>query len=29
MTDGVFKNATGTQDKKMVLIEGANHIETY
>lgn len=29
MTEGVFEKATGTEDKKLVLIPGANHIETY
>lgn len=29
MTEEVFANATGTQDKQLVLIEGATHIETY
>ena len=29
MTDDFFKKATGTQDKKIVYIKGANHIETY
>lgn len=29
MTDDVFAKATGTTDKKLVLIPGANHIETY
>ena len=29
MTEGVFEKATGTEDKKLVLIPGATHIETY
>lgn len=29
MTDDFFKKATGTDDKKVVYIKGANHIETY
>lgn len=29
MTEGVFEKATGTDDKELVLIEGAQHIETY
>lgn len=29
MTDDLFKKATGTDDKKVVYIEAANHIETY
>lgn len=29
MTDDFFKKATGTDDKKIVYIKGANHIETY
>jgi len=29
MTDEAFPKATGTQDKKLFLIEGARHIETY
>lgn len=29
MTDEAFPLATGTQDKKLFLIEGAKHIETY
>ncbi|WP_164683877.1 alpha/beta hydrolase [Streptococcus hyointestinalis] len=29
MTDAVFEKATGTLDKELVLIKGANHIETY
>lgn len=29
MTEGVFEKATGTEDKELVLIPGANHIETY
>lgn len=29
MTDDFFKKATGTDDKKVVYIEAANHIETY
>lgn len=29
MTDAVFEKATGTLDKVLVLIKGANHIETY
>lgn len=29
MTDDFFKKATGTKDKKIVYIKGANHIETY
>lgn len=29
MTDNFFKKATGTKDKKIVYINGANHIETY
>ncbi|ATP35748.1 alpha/beta hydrolase [Ligilactobacillus salivarius] len=29
MTDDFFKKATRTDDKKVVYIEAANHIETY
>lgn len=29
MTEGVFEKATGTQEKELVLIKGAHHIETY
>ena len=29
MTEGVYNKATGTEDKKLVLIPGATHIETY
>lgn len=29
MTDDFFKKATGTDDKQIVYIKGANHIETY
>lgn len=29
MTDAVFEKASGTTDKELVLIKGANHIETY
>ncbi|MDO4278640.1 MAG: alpha/beta hydrolase [Lachnoclostridium edouardi] len=29
MTEGVFEKVTGTDDKELVLIEGAQHIETY
>lgn len=29
MTEDAFKNATGTADKKLVLLEGATHIDTY
>jgi fermentation-respiration switch protein FrsA (DUF1100 family) len=29
MTDDFFKKATGTDDKQVVYIKGANHIETY
>lgn len=29
MTEGIFNKATGTDDKKLVLIKGASHIETY
>lgn len=29
MTEGVFEKATGTEDKELVLIPGASHIETY
>lgn len=29
MTDAVFEKATGTSDKELYLIPGANHIETY
>lgn len=29
MTDAVFEKATGTTDKELVLIKGANPIETY
>lgn len=29
MTESAFKKATGTKDKKIVLIDGATHIETY
>lgn len=29
MTDDFFKKATGTKEKKVVYIKGANHIETY
>lgn len=29
MTDDFFKKATGTTDKQVVYIKGANHIETY
>lgn len=29
MTEDVFKKATGTDDKKLILIKGASHIETY
>jgi len=29
MTEGVFEKATGTDDKELVLIPGAQHIETY
>lgn len=29
MTDDFFKKATGTTDKQLVYIKGANHIETY
>lgn len=29
MTDDFFKKATGTADKQIVYIKGANHIETY
>lgn len=29
MTDDFFKKATGTNDKKIVYIKGADHIETY
>ncbi len=29
MTESAFKKATGTKDKKRVLIDGATHIETY
>ncbi|MCU5774837.1 alpha/beta hydrolase [Erwiniaceae bacterium BAC15a-03b] len=29
MTESAFKQATGTPDKKLYLIEGATHIETY
>ncbi|WP_261809662.1 alpha/beta hydrolase [Levilactobacillus humaensis] len=29
MTEAVFNKATGTDDKKLILIKGASHIETY
>lgn len=29
MTESAFKQATGTQNKRLVLIDGATHIETY
>lgn len=29
MTEGVFEKATGTNDKELYLIQGAQHIETY
>lgn len=29
MTEDVFKKATGTDDKQLILIKGASHIETY
>lgn len=29
MTDAIFEKATGTDDKRLIYIEGANHIETY
>lgn len=29
MTDDFFKKATGTDDKQLIYIKGANHIETY
>lgn len=29
MTEGIFNKATETNDKKLVLIKGASHIETY
>lgn len=29
MTDDFFKKATGTEDKKLIYIKGAQHIETY
>lgn len=29
MTDDFFKKATGTNDKKLVYIKGAQHIKTY
>lgn len=29
MTDDFFKKATGTDDKQVIYIKGANHIETY
>lgn len=29
MTDDAFPKATGTEDKELFLIEGAQHIETY
>lgn len=29
MTDDFFKKATGIDNKKVVYIEAANHIETY
>lgn len=29
MTDAIFEKATGTDDKELIYIEGANHIETY
>lgn len=29
MTEGVFERATGTKDKRLVLIPGASHIEAY
>ncbi|MEI3162759.1 MAG: alpha/beta hydrolase [Lachnospirales bacterium] len=29
MTEGVFEKATGTNDKELFLIKGAQHIETY
>ena len=29
MTDDFFKKATGIDDKQVVYIKGANHIETY
>ncbi|MGV0167228.1 alpha/beta hydrolase [Furfurilactobacillus sp. WILCCON 0119] len=29
MTEAVFNKATGTDDKELVLIKGASHIETY
>jgi len=29
MTDDFFKKATGTEDKQLIYIKGANHIETY
>lgn len=29
MTEAVFNKATGTDDKQLILIEGASHIETY
>lgn len=29
MTDAIFEKATGTDDKEIIYIEGANHIETY
>lgn len=29
MTEGVFEKATGTEEKELFLIKGANHIETY
>jgi len=29
MTEGIYERATGTKDKKLVLIPGASHIEAY
>ena len=29
MTDDAFKKATGTKDKELYLVKGAQHIETY
>ena len=29
MTEAVFRNATGTQQKELFIVKGATHIETY
>ena len=29
MTEEVFKNATGTNNKELFLVKGATHIQTY